>query len=449
MSSTPPSAPGRPETIFSGPYLSTTIGAFAMIVLVAFESMAVTTVMPEVARVLDGQALYATAFAAPFASGVVGMVAAGMWSDRSGPGKPLLVAFAVFSAGLAVCALAPSMEVLILGRILQGLGGGASTVVLYVLVGLIYPSRLQPPVFALFAAAWVLPALFGPYLAALIADAVGWRWVFGGTVFVVAGAVLLLIPVVRRTDMVGVAEAEPATGRLLLAVLAAAAVLGVELLADWWPLALACAGIALATLTRLLPAGALVLRPGLPAVIATRGLLSASFFTAEAYIVYVLQEKWGMTAAAAGVALTCVGIIWALGSQAQARTKNVSDSTAMTAGSLVVLVGLTLIAVTVWIEPPAWTAIAMYVLAGAGMGYGYPRTGVAMLAASSDADRGFNSSALSIADSLGAALGLSLAGLLFAASKETTDPFGAVYTFAAVVAVLTVLAAARTRPRTA
>ncbi len=443
--STPHDAPSRDKTIFSAPYLTTTIGAFAMIVLVAFESMAVTTVMPEVARVLDGQALYATAFAAPFASGVVGMVAAGMWSDRAGPGKPLLVAFAVFSLGLAVCALASTMEILIVGRILQGLGGGASTVVLYVLVGLIYPPRLQPPVFALFAAAWVLPALFGPYLAALIADTAGWRWVFGGTVFVVTGAVLLLIPVVRRTDMPGVEEAEPATGRLLLALLAAASVLGVELLADSWPLALACAAIAVATLTRLLPAGALVLRRGLPAVIATRGLLSASFFTAEAYIVYVLQEKWGMTAAAAGIALTCVGIVWALGSQAQARTNNVSDSAAMTAGSLIVLLGLTLIAVAVWLDPPAWAAISMYVLAGAGMGYGYPRTGVAMLAASSDTDRGFNSSALSIADSLGAALGLSLAGLLFAATQDTTDPFGAVYTFAAAVAVLTVLAAARTR----
>ncbi|MGN0063742.1 MAG: MFS transporter [Nocardioides sp.] len=443
--STTPSSPAREETIFSGPYITTTVGAFAMIVLVAFESMAVTTVMPEVARVLDGQALYATAFAAPFASGVVGMVIAGMWSDRRGPGAPLVTAFVVFSIGLAICALSNSMEVLVAGRILQGLGGGASTVVLYVLVGLIYPARLQPPVFALFAAAWVLPALFGPYLAALIADAFSWRWVFGGTVFVVAAAVAMLIPVVRRTEMEPVADPEPATGRLAWAVVAAVAVLGVELLADQPVLAVAAAAVTIGTLSQLLPGGSLLLRRGLPAVIATRGLLAASFFTAEAYIVYVLQEKWGMTAAAAGIALTCVGIVWALGSQAQARTKNVSDSAAMTIGSLVVLGGLTCIAVAVWLEPPSWVAIAMYVLAGAGMGYGYPRTGVAMLAASNDSDRGFNSSALSIADSLGAALGLSLAGLLFAASESGTDPFGVVYTFAAVVSVLTVLAATRTK----
>ena len=140
---------------------------FGLIAFVAFEAMAVATVMPTVARDLDGLDLYALAFAAPLASGVVGMVAAGMWSDRTGPVVPLLASMALFSAGLLVCGLAPSMEVLLVGRVLQGLGGGALTVGLYVVVGLVFPATLRPAVFASFAAAWVLPALFGPGLAAL------------------------------------------------------------------------------------------------------------------------------------------------------------------------------------------------------------------------------------------------------------------------------------------
>ena len=79
---------------------------------------------------------------------------------------------ALFSLGLLVCGTAPSMEVLIGGRVVQGLGGGALTVGLYVVVGLVYPSVLQPAIFASFAAAWVLPALFGPGIAALVAGAV-------------------------------------------------------------------------------------------------------------------------------------------------------------------------------------------------------------------------------------------------------------------------------------
>ena len=84
---------------------------------------------------------------------------------------------------------------------------------------------------------------------------------------------------------------------------------------------------------------------------------------------------------------------------------------------------------------------AAYVFAGAGMGFAYPRTGVAMLEVSTDRDRGFNSSALSIADSLGAALALSLAGSAFAAAeRQDVDPFLVVFTMAAVGGVLGVLA---------
>ena len=78
---------------------------FGLIAFVAFEAMAVATVMPTVARDLDGLGLYALAFAAPLASGVVGMVAAGTWSDRTGPVLPLLASMALFSAGLLVCGL--------------------------------------------------------------------------------------------------------------------------------------------------------------------------------------------------------------------------------------------------------------------------------------------------------------------------------------------------------
>src|SRR4051812_28397021 len=149
---------------------------FALVAFSAFEATAVTTVMPTVARELDGVGLYALSFAAPLASGVVGMVAAGRWSDRRGPVIPLSTALVLFAAGLVVCGLAPSMEVLVGGRVLQGLGGGALTVCLYVLVGLVFPAPLQPAVFTSFAAAWVLPTLFGPVLAAYVAHTLGWRW---------------------------------------------------------------------------------------------------------------------------------------------------------------------------------------------------------------------------------------------------------------------------------
>ena len=442
------------ERILSPAYAATTVGMFGLIAFVAFEAMAVTTVMPTVARDLDGLGLYALAFAAPLASGVVGMVAAGTWSDRTGPVVPLLASMALFSLGLVVCGLSPSMEVLLAGRVLQGLGGGALVVGLYVIVGLVYPETLRPSVFASFAAAWVLPALFGPGLAALVADLFSWRWVFLGTVAFVVLALVLLAPTLGRLEphAEGV-ESSPA--RLWWAVAGAVAVLALELLGSARGVVAVGALVALAvvwvSLGRLLPAGSRVAARGLPAVIATRGLLAAMFFCAEAYVVYVLQEHWDLSPGRAGLALTCVGVVWATASQVQARLGDrIRHTRAMLVGTTVVLVGLTSLALSVLAldaghRPSALVPAASYVLAGAGMGFAYPRTGVAMLAASTDKDRGFNSSALTVADSLGAALALSVAGAAFAAAERGgTDPFLAVFGLAAVGAVLGVVAAWRT-----
>jgi len=120
----------------------------------------------------------------------------------------------------------------------------------------------------------------------------------------------------------------------------------------------------------------------------------------------------------------------------------------MEIGSLLVLAGVLSLAATVWLDGPALLAGTTYVLAGAGMGFGYPRTSVAMLDASTDADRGSNSAALSIADSLGAALALSISGVVFAvAEREGANPFLAVFVFAIGLGVLGVLTSRRTGQR--
>ena len=181
-------------------------------------------------------------------------------------------------------------------------------------------------------------------------------------------------------------------------------------------------------------------------MIGTRGLLSAAFFCGEAYIVFVLQENYGIGPGRAGLALTFVGVVWAAASQAQARLgTRVSHVTAMRWGSALVLAGVVALAVVVAVHAHPVLAGAAFVLAGAGMGFGYPRTSVAMLDASSDRDRGFNSAALSIADSLGAALALSVSGVAFAAAERAdADPFVAVFALAVVIGVTGTFVAGRT-----
>jgi hypothetical protein len=162
--------------------------------------------------------------------------------------------------------------------------------------------------------------------------------------------------------------------------------------------------------------------------------------------VLVLQERWGYTAGQAGIALTVVGIVWALASQGQARLgQRVTSEQAMLAGTLALLGAAIGLWLTVGLDAPAVLAGVAFVVAGAGMGFGFSRTGVAMLAASTDRDRGFNSSALTIADSIGAALALSLCGIGFTLTERSGgDPFLAVFGVAVVAAAGAVVTAWRT-----
>ncbi len=447
VSSSSATRPPR-DGILSPQYAATTVGIFALIAFNAFEVMAVTTIMPTVSRDLGGFALYALAFAAPLASSVVGMVAAGAWSDRRGPAGSLLVSLVLFTVGVLVSGLAPSMPVLVGGRVVQGLGTGALIVSLYVVVGVIYPPRLQPSVFASFAAAWVLPSLFGPGIAALVADALGWRWVFLGIVGLVLLAALLVAPVVPGLSRPARDDRPPSRAMLPWAALAAVAVLGVELAGSWGgvPLAAAAAVAVVLALRPLTPRGTLRAARGLPSVIGTRGMMSGAFFCGQAYIVLVLQDRWGYSPGYAGVALTVVGVVWAGMSQVQARLRDrVTSESAMRIGAVVLLVAVVGLWLTVWLDAPGALAAASFVLAGAGMGFGFSRTGVAMLAASSEDDRGFNSSALSIADSISAALALAFCGLGFELAGEAgADPFLTVFGVAIGFAIAAVVTASRT-----
>lgn len=452
MSSSPQAPPVTPRGgILSSAYLTTTIAVFSLIAFNAFEAMAVTTVMPTISRDLEGFALYAVAFAAPLASGVVGTVAAGAWSDRRGPAGSLVASLVLFTVGVLTAGLAPSMDVFVAGRVVQGLGTGALIVSLYVVVGVVYPPQLRPSIFASFAAAWVLPSLFGPAIAAFVAETVGWRWVFLGIVGLVAVAAVLIAPVVP--GLRATSDNEPAPrSRMIWAAVAAVAVLAVELAGSEASTvgvlgAVASIVVVLVSVRALTPTGTLRAGRGLPSVIGTRGMMSAAFFSMQAYIVLVLQVRWDLTPGHAGLVLTVVGVVWAAASQLQARLRRrLSSERAMVIGTAMLLVATALLCLAVLIDLGPVVAGAAFVLAGAGMGLGFTRTSVAMLAASTDRDRGFNSSAITIADSIGAALSLSLCGTAFAAAERANvDPFLTVFGLAAIAAVGSLGTASRTR----
>ena len=437
-------APTR-TSLFSGPYALATVGMVAIVAVAAFQNLAMTTVMPEISRDLDGETLYALAFAAPLAAGVPGMVLAGNWTDRAGGKVVAWVSAGLFAVGTAVVMLAPTMEVFLAGRLVEGFGAGAIDVVLYVLVARIFPAELHGPVFAGFAAAWVVPALIGPALAGIVTDVWNWHWVFAGALVIAVAAFASLVPTLGRLHAPAVGLRPPwQRARIGWSVAAALAILLLNVAPDlgtWAQVAAVVIGVVgtWAALRPLLPAGTFRAAPGLPSVVLLRGLVAASFFGSEAYVPFLLQAKDGLSASAAGLALTVAALSWAGSSWLHGRLGEHRLTAARTfgAGLALVLVSLLTALAVASLGLPWWVLVVGWFVGGAGMGAIYPRTSMLTLRFSGEGDDGFASSALTIADAAGSVVGLAVTGLLFTG----TGGAGGSVSFPLVFAGMTVIAA--------
>jgi MFS family permease len=397
----------------------TLFGLVVVVTVVAVEAMAVATVMPTVVRSLHGLRLYSWAFTAYLLADVVGMVDAGRRTDRVGPRSSLLGGLLLFAVGLVVDALARDMPMLLVGRVLQGLGGGQLIVAVYVVVARAVPAPARPKAFAALSSAWVVPALVGPALAGVVTSVFGWRWVFGGIVPLAAIGVVLLLPVLRSLPR-HVAPEEGATdpvrlrttGGIVLAVglgLVQASATPLR----WWSPLLLLVGLALGVppLRRLLPDGTLRLRRGLPTVVALRGILTFGFFGAEAYLPLTLTRLHHGTPGVVGIPLTLGAIGWSAGSWWQGRAGR-EPRRLLWVGFILVAAGVTSLLAVATTATSMWLAVPAWLIAGTGMGLAMPVISVLLLELSPELDQGANSAALQVSDMIGGILGIAAAGAL-------------------------------------
>lgn len=441
------SASAAPASIWDRERLWVTAGSVALIFLAAIEALAVTTVMPIVSDALDGQALYAVAFAGTLATSVIGMVAAGAWSDARGPRGALYVAVALFIFGLLLSGFATTMHQFLVGRLVQGLGTGGQTVALYVVVARLYPPHLHGRIFAAFAAAWVVPSMIGPFLAGAVAEYLDWRWAFLGVAALTAVAFVMIAVRLRGLDL---GQGEPQDRRALVVRMALAVVVAVFAVvvgfsadmdaAIGWPVALGAIAVIAVAVLPLLPRRTLRAGRGLPSVVLMRGIVAGTFFAAEAYIPYLLIERYGFTATWAGLALMFAAFAWAGASQLQGRYGERLGNLRITLLSLALLfVAMVLVILAALGAVSPVLVVIGWGFAGGGMGLLYPRLTVLTLAYSEPSNQGFNSSALSISDSTGAAIVIAVAGLSVATLGGGVDAFPVVFALCVVLIVVALI----------
>ncbi|MFD7058439.1 MFS transporter [Streptomyces sp. NPDC059906] len=422
-SSVPAAAPD--DTVLSRAYRALSIGIVSVIVLIAFEATAVGTAMPVAARELDGVSLYAFAFSGYFTTSLFGMVLSGQWSDRRGPLTPLTTGIAAFAAGLVLSGTAGAMWLFILGRAVQGLGGGLVIVALYVVVGRAYPERLRPAIMAAFAAGWVVPSVVGPLASGAVTEHLGWRWVFVGIPVLVVVPLALALPQIRSRASGAVGGGDtPASfdGRRIRLALAVS--LGAGLLQyaaqDLRPIALLPGAVGVALLVPavlgLLPRGTYRAVRGLPSVVLLRGVAAGSFIAAESFVPLMLVTQRGLSPTLAGLSLAAGGATWAGGSWLQSRPRLEPYRERLMALGMLLVAAAVATAPSVLIDAvPAWTVAVAWAFGCFGMGLVISSTSVLLLKLSAPEEAGTNSAALQISDGLSNVVLLSAGGAAFAA----------------------------------
>ena len=213
--------PGRGRAVFA----VTAAGAF----MASLDLSIVNVAFPALARSFphDPRATLAwviTAYGIAFGSL---LVVAGRTADRLGARRVFSAGLGVFCLGSALCGLAPSVPVLVLGRVVQGCGAAALLPASLSLLLESTPGGRRSQVVALWGGVGALAVATGPTVGAALVTGAGWRWVFfvnlpvGAAAWVAGWRVLgpsSPSPARETPDYLGVALVAGAIAALVLAI---------------------------------------------------------------------------------------------------------------------------------------------------------------------------------------------------------------------------------------
>jgi len=155
------------------------------------------------------------------------LVTAGRTADRLGSRKLFFAGLAVFSLGSALCGLAPSVSLLVVGRLIQGAGAACLLPASLSLLLGAFPADRRSQVVALWGGVGALAVATGPSLGAVLVSTAGWRWAFYMNLPVAVAAWLVGRQVLAesvakgtrgRPDYPGVVLASTALAALVLAI---------------------------------------------------------------------------------------------------------------------------------------------------------------------------------------------------------------------------------------
>ena len=293
------------------------------ILLHSMNVLMLATVLPTIVGELGGAALMSLPSTAFLASSIVAATCAGLGTATFGARNTYAVGAAFFTAGAVVIAFAPAMEWVIVGRFVQGFGGGLIAGVAYVLVRSTFPEPAWARVIALLSGMWSVAILVGPLAGGAFAKYGHWRGSFAMVAAIAAVLALGAFRVLPAARATGRRHAFPGA-RLALVCAAIASSSSAAVVAS--PVAKAVLiGLAVAFLAAMLRLDRKAAAPLLPsdafAVTTPTGLglwllllVAVAYSPLQIFIPIFLQSLHGLDPLSAGYGVACASLGWTVAS---------------------------------------------------------------------------------------------------------------------------------------
>ncbi|WP_240547755.1 MDR family MFS transporter [Paenibacillus lignilyticus] len=154
------------------------IGLMIGVIFAELDETVVSTAMPTIIRDLGGLALYGWVGGVYMLAMTSFMAVLGKLADLYGRKKIYLLSMGLFIGGSIISGLAPSMEVLLIGRGIQGIGAGGLMPLAMVIFGDTFPVEQRAKIQGLFGAVMFIPQLLGPLVGGYFAQHISWHWIF-------------------------------------------------------------------------------------------------------------------------------------------------------------------------------------------------------------------------------------------------------------------------------
>jgi len=336
------------------------------------------------------------------------------------------LASAAFALGSLLCALAPSMPVMLVGRFVQGFGAGLLVALSYAMIRIVFPERLWPRAIGLISAVWGVATLLGPAIGGIFAQYGAWRlsfWVLVPLALLLGWLTVSVLPSGKHEE----AQAKVPLPQIVLIVIAIFLIsIGSTLVSDNWPLASGMLVAAIMSIfvlvmfelrseARLLPSGSFS-GTTLSAIYAAMVLMQVGM-SSDIFIPLFLQVLHGQTPLAAGYLSALISAGWTAGSMLSSGWQEKGARRAILAGPIM----MTLAMLALWLilgtdnREGNWSILAaalpaLFVM-GFAIGLGWPHllSGVMRHAPAGEEDRACAS--ISMVQLLATAFGAALAGM--------------------------------------